>query len=75
MKRTKKEDAILARVGDVNSRMTLCGLAEPAKPDFHSKENRFVKRLAEAGLIVFVEYTPKYGSGWALPENVEKFSV
>ena len=65
---TKTEEKILSCVKDANKFGYLAGLvASPNDPSYHTRQYRFVKRLHEAGKIVWVDWTPKMGSGWALP--------
>ena len=70
---TKTEQTILDKVGHINKAGALCGLGvSPQDPKYNNREFRFVKRLADAGKIVWVPYNAKHGAGWALPENVER---
>lgn len=73
---TKSELEILDTVKTANRQGALAGLGTTPKEDsFQSKRYRFVKRLFDAGSIVYVEYTGKYGAGWALPEYVDSFTI
>lgn len=74
MKLTKTEQAILAEVRGANCRGALMGLGiHPEDADFGVGKSRFVKRMYEAGVLAYVKWTPRHGSGWALPEYVSKF--
>ncbi|MFA5053455.1 MAG: hypothetical protein WC565_05315 [Parcubacteria group bacterium] len=65
-----KTEGILDRVKTVNGRGDLAGLGtSPTNPNFGTRKFRFIKRLYERGVIVWVKYTPKYGAGWATPET------
>jgi hypothetical protein len=72
---TKKEETILEIVAHANSLGALAGLrTDPNANDWMKDDNRrFVRRLSENGLIVFVPYTKKHGSGWALAETENRF--
>lgn len=71
---TKTEENILVRVRDINGRGALAGLGtSPTNTEYKNPEFRFVKRLADAGLIVWVPWTSKYGAGWAIPEYVPDY--
>jgi hypothetical protein len=64
---TKAETTILRRVQEVNDRGGLKGLCtDPHASNFTAHEHRFVKRLYEAGEILWVDYNPKLGAGWIL---------
>lgn len=65
--RTKTEQGILDRVQSVNDRGSLAGLSvAPDEPQYSLPAFRFVKRLADAGLIVWIEWGPVLGAGWLL---------
>lgn len=65
--RTKTEQGILDRVQSVNDRGSLAGLdTSPDESKYNLHAFRFVKRLADAGLIVWIEWGPVLGAGWLL---------
>lgn len=71
---TQAKTKIIATVTKANSVGALSGLrVMPSDANYSGREFRFVKRLADAGAIVWVEWTKKFGAGWAMAENVEKF--
>jgi hypothetical protein len=73
MKLTKTEEAVLAKVRDANSRGALLGLGtSPTAANYSTKEKRFVKRLADAGILVWV-WTREHGAGWALSDSADRF--
>ena len=64
---TRSEATILRRVQEVNDRGGLKGLlTDPKDTNFSDYEHRFVKRLYDAGEILWVDYNPKLGAGWIL---------
>ena len=76
MKFTKTETEILKRVVRVNKLGILCGLGiHPDEEEFNSPQYRFVKRLYDKGLIVFVPWNAKDGAGWVTPETKSLFQV
>jgi hypothetical protein len=65
---TKSEARIIEKVRSANAHRALAGLGtSPTSDNFNNKEHRFVKRLYEAKLIIWVPYHSDLGSGWALP--------
>ncbi len=74
MSRTKAEQKILDNVEFANSRGALAGHGtDPEDPKYTDRANRFIKRLADAGLIVWMPYSDKFGAGWAMKEQVQVF--
>lgn len=62
---TKAEETILARVRAINEAGKLAWLGtSPNDPNFAFPDARFIKRLYEAGLLVWYPYGP----GWAVAE-------
>jgi hypothetical protein len=76
LKLTKSEQEILEKVRKANSAShALHGLCIcPSDPEWNDREHRFVKRLSDRGLIVWVESPKKYGKGWCVPELVANFA-
>lgn len=70
---TKAEEKILQMVRKANEYNCLCGLGT-SPGEYMTHEHRFVRRLHEKGLIVWVEASKKYGKAWALAENAHKFT-
>jgi hypothetical protein len=66
---TKAETKIIEYVRKANACGTFAGLrTSPTDSSYRSHEFRFLRRLHENGLIVWVE-TKKRGSGWSLPDT------
>lgn len=64
---TKAELEILRKIREANDMGAVKGLGvQPTDPDFSSKEHRFIKRLYDAGEILWSGYTYKLGAGWIL---------
>lgn len=76
LKLTKSEQEILERVRKANNNHhALKGLGIcPSDQDWNDREYRFVKRLADRGLIVWVESPKKHGKGWCVPELAANFA-
>ncbi len=77
---TKSEQRILDKVRHCNELGALAGLyvspeqfQEPSMASSAHKDFRFVKRLYDAGKIVWHPYHTKLGAGWALPEYFVTF--
>ncbi len=74
MKLTKTEQNILGTIGFTNGRFALAAVGtNPNSANYYDRANRFIKRLADAGLIVWMPYSDKFGAGWALRDQVEVF--
>lgn len=74
MKRTKTEEALLARVAMNNRVGALSGLAtSPKDASWSDAKHRFIRRLYEAGLLLWVPWTAALGAGWAVPEFKDRF--
>lgn len=69
---TKAEQKILAKVREANERGALAGL-EWCPGDTVARSVRFVIRLNDSGALVWMPWSKKFGSGWAVREFVEKF--
>lgn len=70
---TKSEQKILTRVAGINDKGALAGLGtKPTSSDYQLPAHRFVKRLADAGKIMWVEWTPELGAGWAIADRDPK---
>ena len=83
---TKSEQKILDKVRYCNEQGALAGLYTspeefqtpegsplPTGRSSAHKDFRFVKRLYEAGKIVWNPHHPKLGAGWTLPEYIVTF--
>lgn len=71
---TKAEAQTLARIRAHNDEGRLAWLGtSPDDPNFAFPDSRWLKRLFEAGLVVWFPHTPEYGSGWAIREIAQRF--
>lgn len=69
-KLTKSETKILERVKYINEHGGLAGLAvAPNEPLYLLKKHRFIRRLAEKGLIEWVPWTKEKGAGWRIKSD------
>jgi hypothetical protein len=72
---TKSEEKILDGIRRAHAINGLRGLGtSPADANWNDNEHRFVRRLYEAGKIVWVPYSSQHGAGWALPEFAVKLA-
>jgi hypothetical protein len=74
MAKTKKAQSIMWRVRQCNERQALAGLSvTPDDADFASHENRFIRALNDLGELVWMPWSSRFGSGWALRDFVQMF--